>query len=450
MSQIAELPVPDEGTEARMYAVVTVTVQRTAEGGGSPSAAAGDPPGQAVVFLIDHSSSMVNPPARMAAARDAAAAAVHALPDGTRFAIVAGRDRATAVYPVRSPAPHASLIVPDGPGPLARADDATRRAAEKALRACHPGGGTAIGNWLAYARRLFAQLPGGGRDFVCHALLLTDGRNEPGYETPEELAGHLRDCAGEFTCDAIGVGDGWATEELLLVTGRLHGAAYAVEKLNLLTDRLRTLTREAAGRTLTGLRLRLYGRAGVELRSIGQVHPTRQELRMVAETPYAREFATAPWGEETRSYLLSLAVSHGGEPPGSEQMLTEVELVREESTRPALALPSSAAVLVRWSGDHGLYSKMHPTVGHYLHQEELVRVFEEGCAALRTQDTETARRAFGRAWRLACEVGDEAMQEHLRKLIDPHEDDEAELLDRIRPFDIEAARIRTSHTVWHR
>ena len=150
VSQIAELPVPDEGTEARMYAVVTVTVQRTAEGGGSPSAAAGDPPGQAVVFLIDHSSSMVNPPARMAAARDAAAAAVHALPDGTRFAIVAGRDRATAVYPVRSPAPHASLIVPDGPG-RARADDATRRAAEKALRACHPGGGTAIGNWLAYA-----------------------------------------------------------------------------------------------------------------------------------------------------------------------------------------------------------------------------------------------------------------------------------------------------------
>ncbi|MEV6791001.1 vWA domain-containing protein [Streptomyces sp. NPDC051320] len=443
VSQIAGLPVPDAGTTARMYAVVTVTVQRTAGRAVGPPADAGEPPRHAVVFLIDHSSSMVSPPARMAAARDAAAAAVHALPDGTRFAVVAGRDRASAVYPVPSQAG-------PGSGVMAVADDATRRGAEEALRACHPGGGTAIGSWLAYARKLFARLPGDGTGFVCHALLLTDGRNEPGYETPEDLAGHLADCVDEFTCDAVGIGDAWATEELLLITGRLHGTAHAVERLDLLTEELRTLTREAADRTLTGLRLRLYGRTGVELTSIGQVHPTRQDLRTVAESPCVREFATAPWGEETRSYLLSLSVSHDDEPPGSEQMLTEVELARDEAARPTVALPPSEAVLVRWSGDHGLYSRVHPTVGHYLHQEELVRVFEEGCAALRTRNPETARRAFGRAWRLACQVGDDAMKEHLAKLITPGDDGEAELLDRIRPFDIEAARIRTSRTVWHR
>lgn len=447
MSQIPELPVPEQGTEARMYAVVTVTVRGSADGGGGlPPADAGAAPGHAVVFLIDHSSSMVNPPARMAAARDAAAAAVHALPDGTHFAVVAGRDRASAVYPV--PVRVTPVRGAPATGSLAVADDATRAAAEEALRACHPGGGTAIGSWLAHAHRLFGQLPANGEDFVCHALLLTDGRNESGYESPEELAAHLDRCAGDFTCDAIGVGDGWATEELLLVTGRLHGTAHAVERLDLLTDALRTLTREAADRTLTGLRLRLYGCDGVELRSFGQVHPTRQDLRSVAETRYVREFATAPWGEETRSYLLSLTISHNGEQPGSERMLTEVELVRAGTARPTVDLPSSEAVLVRWSGDHGLYSRMHPTVGHYLHQEELVRVFEEGCAALRTQDTETARHDYGRAWRLACEVGDTAMQEHLRKLIRPGDDGEVELRARIRPFDIEAARIRASRTVW--
>lgn len=437
MSQTAELPVPDEGSEARMYAVVTVTVRRDRDAG-----TAGQDAGSrhAVVFLIDHSSSMVNPPARMAAARDAAAAAVRALPDGTRFAVVAGRDRAGAIYP----APSA------GHGALAVADATTRGAAEAALRACHPGGGTAIGGWLAYARGLFAQLPAAGEGFVRHALLLTDGRNETGYESPDELAGHLDACAGEFTCDAIGMGEGWATEELLLITGRLHGTAHAVERLDLLTEELRTLTREAADRDLTGLRLRLYAREGVELRSIGQVHPTRLPLGAVAETSYAREFATAPWGAETRSYLLSLTAPYNGEPPGTEQMLTEVELVRDDTAGPPVALPPSEPVMVRWSGDHGLYSRMHPAVGHFLHQEELVRVFEEGCAALRIEDAETARGAFAAAWRLAVQVGDTVMQNHLRKLISPGDDGGAELLPRIRPFDVEAARIRTSRTVWPR
>ncbi|WP_326694057.1 vWA domain-containing protein [Streptomyces sp. NBC_01766] len=443
VSQVAELPVPDEGHEARMYALVTVTVRRppprTPRTGPGPAHA----PHHAVVFLIDHSSSMVHPPTRMAAAWDAAAAAVHAVPDGTYFAVVAGSERPTLVYPAPQPGT---------PGAPVAADDATRRAAEDALRAGSPGGGTAIGGWLTRARELFRQLPGNGEGFVCHVLLLTDGRNEPAYESGDRLTEQVEACADEFTCDAVGIGDDWRSHELLLITGTLHGVAYAVEDLDGLTERLRDLTREAADRHLAGLRVRLYRSERAELRSFGQVHPTRRELTPVpapdpTPTPYVTEFATQPWGDETRSYLLSLTALHAGDEVGSEVMLAEVELVRADGDRIPVTLPPSVPVLVRWSGDHGLYSRMHPDVGHYLHQEELVRVFEEGCAALRVPDAGTACRAFGRAWQLAVDVGDEAMQKHLRKLIEPGEDGSVRLLSRIRPFDIESARIRVSHTV---
>lgn len=437
MSQVPELPVPDAGNGARMYAVVTVTVRRPAGPDARRAAEPGRGPGHAVVFLIDHSSSMVNPPARMTAARNAAAAAVQAVPDGTYFAVVAGRDRPDTVYPKQRPG---------APRTLAVADDATRQEAQDTLRACHPGGGTAIGSWLGRARELFAGLPGGGAGFVRHALLLTDGRNEPGYESREELTDRIADCTGQFTCDAIGIGDGWDTGELLLITTGLNGTAHAFEETGLLPARLHDLTRRAAARDLTGLRLRLYRSDNAELRSFGQVHPTRRTLRPVEETEYLREFATEPWGDETRSYLLSLTARHTAGAGGAELMLTEVELVRETGAGPPVELPPSQPVVVRWSGDHGLYSRVHPEVGHFLHQEDLVRCFEEGCAALRARDPETARRALGRAWRLAVEVGDGAMREHLEKLVAPGPDGEVQLHPRIRRFDIENARIRTSYT----
>ncbi|MFJ3693897.1 VWA domain-containing protein [Streptomyces sp. NPDC090052] len=485
VSQVPELPVPEPGHEARMYAVVTVTVRRpavravraaptdpavravpsaptdpavpsaptaptapaapTAPTAPSARSAAvqGQGPRHAVVFLIDHSSSMVNPPTRMAAARNAAAAAVHAVPDGAYFAVVAGRDRPATVYPEQ----------PGGHRTLAVADDVTRRAAEDALRACHPGGGTAIGSWLGRARELFAGLPGGGADFVRHALLLTDGRNEPGYESRDELAAVVAACTGQFTCDAIGIGDGWDTGELLLITTGLNGTAHAFEETDPtgpLPARLHDLTRQAAERDLTGLRLRLYRSDNAELRSFAQVHPTRRTLRPVEETEFLREFATEPWGDETRSYLLSLSARHTAGAEGAELMLTEVELVRDGAARPPVRLPPSRPVVVRWSGDHGLYSRVHPDVGHFLHQEDLVRYFEEGCAALRAHDPGTARRALGRAWQLAVEVGDDAMREHLEKMVEPRADGEVELHARIRRFDIETARIRTSYTTSHR
>lgn len=273
----------------RMCAVVTVTVALGAAGDGVPAPAA---PSRAEVLLLDCSASMGYPREKLWAAQDAAAEAVRALPDGTYFAIVAGRHTAELAYP-RGAGQAATLV---------RADATTREEAEDAIARLVPGGGTAIGSWLALARELFGEGP--GRPAVRHALLLSDGRNE--HEERAALTSELAACAGLFTCDALGIGEDWDPDELQLVADSLDGKADAVRDLDALPGEFRAVTDASAGRHLTGLRLRLTHRPGSAPLTVQQVHPTRRDLlpERVAVSDRCLEFRTPPWGDETREYLV--------------------------------------------------------------------------------------------------------------------------------------------------
>ncbi|MFJ2771991.1 VWA domain-containing protein [Streptomyces sp. NPDC087300] len=448
VSQVVELPrprAPHADETARMYAVVTVTVRRPDTARAAPAAPPCADPGPrlAEVLLIDHSSSMVIPPSRLAAARAAAVSALARIPDGAFFALVAGADRATMIYPRR-------------PG-LAVASPDTRAAAETALRECTPGGGTAMGTWLERAARLFRELPAGAAPaYVRHALLLTDGRNEPGYESEAELRGRVERCAGAFDCDVVGIGDAWETDELLLIAGALSGRTRAVADLTRLPDELAALTGRAAERDVTGLRLRLTHRAGAHPHLFEQVHPTRTALTPArvdltgvgtgAGGP-VHEYELAPCGTETRAYLLGIGAPYDPAQLGKELLLTEVEIGAYDPE--GLELPPPVPVLMRWTDDADLYSRLDPQVSHYQHMEELHGTFEEACRALKRADRPTAEALLGTAWRLAEAVGDTAMRDHLRRLVRVRDGarGEVELLDRIAKFDVEAARIQSSTTV---
>ncbi|MGH4029720.1 VWA domain-containing protein [Actinomycetota bacterium Odt1-20B] len=459
VSQVHELPRPQAPFVAdppRMYAVITVTVRKNARAAAPARQADPDPveppggaerPPLAEVLLIDHSSSMVIPPSRLAAAREAAVGALARLPDGAQFALVAGRKDSDMIYP-RRPA-------------LAVADAVTRAEAEAALHGCTPGGGTAMGTWLERARRLFqgaeGDTAGPGTARARHALLLTDGKNLPAYESREELTARVERCAGRFTCDAVGIGDDWETEELLLITGRLGGRARAVADLAQLPAELAALAQRAAERDLTGLRLRLYHRKGVRLHYFEQVHPTRTRLRPAhvdrSDEESGRggpveEYDTAPWGDETRDYLLCVSAPYEKEQRDKELLLTEVE-VDVDPPSPAVQLPLGKAVLMRWSDEADLYSRLDPRVAHYQHEEELHDTYERACAELKSGRREEARTLLATAWKLAATTGDTTMQDHLRKLVRVVDPDrgEVELLDRIARFDVEAARIHASTTV---
>ncbi|MFE0173832.1 VWA domain-containing protein [Streptomyces sp. NPDC059002] len=456
VNQVVELPRPraphTEETEP-MYAVLNVTVHRPGTPTGAPPAAPDAPDATvrapaartrlAEVLLIDHSSSMVIPPSRLTAARAAAVSALARIPDGALFALVAGADKATMIYPRR-------------PG-LAVAHAESRAAAEASLRDCTPGGGTAMGTWLERADRLFRELPAGsGPGYVRHALLLTDGKNEPGYETPDELRRRVERCAGAFDCDVVGIGDAWETEELLLIAGALSGRTRAVDDLTRLPGELAALAGQAAERDVTGLRLRLTHRAGARPHLFEQVHPTRTALTPArvdlsgvaagAGGP-VHEYELGPCGQETRAYLLGVGAPYDPARLGKELLLTEVEITADHPE--GLELPPPLPVLMRWTDDPDLYSRLDPQVSHYRHLEELHGTFEEACRALKRGERTTAEQLLGAAWRLAADAGDTAMRDHLRRLVRVRDSDrgEVELLDRIARFDVEAARIQSSTTV---
>ncbi|MGW4595467.1 VWA domain-containing protein [Streptomyces sp. NPDC004457] len=437
VNQVPELTKPRDGVTdpVRMYAVLTVSVRK--HGDAVPRRSAVD---HAEVLLIDHSSSMVSPPSRLAAARRAAVDALGRIPDGARFALVAGSDQATMIYP------HDFR--------LAIADRKSRDAAEAALRACAPGGGTAMGTWLEAALEILDRPDAPASR---HALLLTDGRNEEAYERLDVLRDRVERCAGGFVCDVFGIGAGWRTEELLLIAGELGGQARAVRDLTRLPGEMAALAEQAAERDITGLRLRLHYRKGVTRYSFEQVHPTRVALhpartdRSAADSSAGgpiEEYTTAPWRTETRDYLLCVGTPYHPDEDGKELFLTEIEVAVAPGHGKRIRLPEPEAVMMRWSDDADLYSRVHPRVAHYRQTEKLRRTFEQGCAALRGGDQASAEKHFGTCWHLAVTAGDEVMKDHLRRLVEVHEhpsgQPEVRLLTRIERFDVESARIELS------
>ncbi|MDJ0460668.1 vWA domain-containing protein [Streptomyces sp. H27-C3] len=441
----------DRGAEGgtRVCAVVTVTVgpAKPREEGphvGSPRASlatpgavpASAPPARAEVFLLDCSASMGYPRDKLWAAQDAAAEAVDALPDGTYFAIVAGRHTAELLYPPESA----------GPATLARADATTRQEARDAVGRLVPGGGTAIGSWLALTRELFGNGPGAA---VRHALMLSDGRNE--HERHQTLEAELVACAGLFTCDTRGIGEDWDPDELQMVSESLDGKADAVRDLDALPGEFLAVTAESAARRVTGLRLRITHRAGSAPLTVQQVHPTRRDLLAGGAAAGERclEFRTPPWRNETREYLVCVAASRTPDEPVDRALwLADVKVVRDRDSGEGLQLPPARPLLVRWTRRHDLYSQYDPKVLHYAHHDALVRGLEEGRAAHRAGDPARARRAWGEAVRRAHAMGNQPMLQRLAdvvRIIDA-EHGEVEIRPDIRPLDINSAMVLRAHS----
>src|ERR1700752_1893676 len=114
-----------EGT-GTVDAIVSITAGRDVAANPSGPAA---PTDRVEAIIIDCSKSMQSPIDKFDAAKRATAAAIDELVDGTYFTIIAGTEKAAAVYPA------------DGwPTP---ASGATKAAAARAVDGLRPHGGTA-------------------------------------------------------------------------------------------------------------------------------------------------------------------------------------------------------------------------------------------------------------------------------------------------------------------
>ncbi|ARZ69584.1 VWA domain-containing protein [Streptomyces sp. HU2014] len=393
--------------------------------------------GSAEVIVIDCSGSMNWPSTKIAAARRAAAAAVDVLRDGTRFALVEGTEHARVVYP-----PGGRMAVA---GPDTRAD------ATHVATGLVAAGGTAIGAWLSRALDLLT-----GQDApIRHTLLLTDGRNE--HDPPGRLESVLADCAAAFTCDARGIGDEWAATELREIATRLHGVADAVEDDSDLEAEFRAMMTTAMAKALPDMRIRVSLREGSELRFLKQVFPTELDLTAegVRTGELTWEFPTGAWGDEARDFHLCVATGPDGDPRGQDLQLALVALV----TGPAegggavegVSLPAPRPMLLHWTDDHALSTRIHPRVAHYGGYADLGRAVIAGCEAYERGARESAEREWGRAVRLAHELGDEKVLRRLGRLV--HVTDLPRGAVRVRgdvaPGDLNAAWVTADHsTQW--
>ena len=217
-------------------AVVTISASGTSTGTGFVGGAgAASGTGSVEAIVVDTSGSMGG--SKIRAAREATAAAVAAIKDGVRFAVISGDNSARVVYP---PA-----------GGLATSSSQTRSEAQQATGRLEASGGTAIGSWLQLITSIVAREPG-----IKHAILLTDGKDE--HESPETLQAAIEAAKGVFQCDCRGVGTDWIVSELRKIATALLGTVDIVADPAGLAADFEAMMAQAMGKSLADVNIRLW------------------------------------------------------------------------------------------------------------------------------------------------------------------------------------------------
>lgn len=362
---------------AEMAAVLTVACETT---GASTSEVA-------EIIVIDRSGSMHGD--KIAAAKNAAKAAVDALPDGAYFAVLAGESGAQQIYP-REPR-------------LGRATDRERADAKRDIGKTRVQGGTDIGQWLRAASDLLAARP----DAIGHVLLLTDGQGS----TAERDLAH---CDGTLTCHAVGIGTDWNPDQLLMLAERYQGRRAFIEDLDDLGAYFAQVVAEATSKALGDVELRFKPSIGAAIGSVRQMYPTLSDLNPHRYDVDARTIGVplAPWGTETREYMVDLSSKVGG--LGEEFRIAGVQLVRSGSGE----ILARGNVLISWTNDLNLNTEVNPVVAAHTGQALLVGEVRAGLAALRANDPHTATRHLGTARALADESGNEGTAKLLDRILD--------------------------------
>lgn len=375
----------ENGTD--VHAIVSV---RVSDAGLAGQSGVGD---AAEILILDTSGSMGDPATKIEAARAAAMVALDEIVDGTLFAVIAGTHTARVAFPEQ------------GEMSMARMSAATRKRAKTAVRALRPDGGTAIGTWLQLAADVFADAGA----TQCHAILLTDGKNES--EDDDAFEYGIDTARGKFQCDCRGVGEKWVVDELRQVATALLGSLDLIAKPADMEADFESMIRSSMGRGVARADLRVWAPQGAEVLFVRQVAPTLDDLtaRRVPVSDLVGEYPTGSWGDESRDYHVAVRVP--ARAVGSEQLAARVQLVVDDQ------VVAQGLVKAVWSDDEVLTTRLNKEVAHYTGQAELAQVIQEGLAAKAEGDEATATVKLGRAVKLAAETHNEEATTKLKKLV---------------------------------
>jgi hypothetical protein len=371
--------------QREINAIITVTA--AGHPAANPMAVSREGPG-AEVIIVDTSGSMHG--LKLREARRATAAAIACIRDGTRFAVINGNDRSHTLYPDRG-------LAVSSPESRRQATDALGR-----LRAC---GGTAIGRWIDAATDLLA-----GEAGVRHAILLTDGRDES--ETPQELEAALARAAGHFQCDCRGVGADWNVSELRHIANALLGTVDIVADPNHLAGDFENMMREAMGKSVADVMLRVWTPQGANVQFLKQVAPDIVDLSASRHrvNEMIGEYPVGAWGDESRDYHLAVEVAPGT--VGAEVLAARVSAVVDGE------VVGQALIQAIWTDDTVLSTRINRQVAHYTGQQELADAIQDGLEARKNGDPDTAVVKLGRAVKLAAESDNKELSDLLACVVD--------------------------------
>jgi hypothetical protein len=371
-----------------VHAIVSVTCSGAGEAGRGSDGDAAE------IIIVDTSGSMEG--AKIVEVRNAAAVAVDQIIDGTWFAVVAGTEKATRVFPF-----------PNAAAPIVRMEPGARAAAKNAVGVLKADGGTAIGSWLRLAGRLFDDAPSATQR---HALLLTDGQNQ--HESRRELESAVGAVQGRFQCDCRGVGADWEVSELRMVSTALLGSVGLIAEPVQLAADFEEIMRAAMSRGVADASLRVWAPQGAQVMFVRQVSPSVEDLsfRRVELNALTGSYPTGAWGDESRDYHVSVRLA--AKQVGQEQLAARVQLAVADQ------VVAQGLVKAKWSDDEQLTTRINPEVAHYTGQAELAQVIQDGLAAKAAGDEETATTKLGRAAQLAAETGNEEATAKLRKVVE--------------------------------
>jgi VWA domain-containing protein len=152
------------------------------------------------------------------------------------------------------------------------------------------------------------------------------------------------------------------------------------------------------------------------IRFVKQVAPTIEDLsaRRAEAGAQSGDYPTGAWGEESRDYHLCIEVEPAS--VGQEMLAARVSLVLDS--------PSGTEVLGQglmkaiWTDDDGLSTRINRHVAHYTGQADLAQAIQDGLAARKAGDLETATAKLGRAVSLAHESGNEDTAKLLARVVD--------------------------------
>lgn len=401
----------DETREIARHATrfgALVTVEARQDGSGAVAARSAE------IVIMDRSASMRRY-GKLAEAKRAVAAAIDALADGTRFAVVAGNHSAEQVYP--------------SDGFLATATPQSKREAAIRLQNFAADGGTAMSTWITKADELFARDP----DAVRHAVLYTDGINES--EKQERLDATLRTCRDHFICDVRGVGVDWDHRQLQKIADAMQGRVEAIIDVADLRADFVALVEHAQQRRMPSVRLRLTLDSRFDVESIRQIRPVQNDFtdRWTPQDGRLVDLPLLAWGEESRDYLVMLSVDPG-KLPYEKVRAARVDMVAGQPGKPVLCAEPAAITVRRLR-----YRDAGPADVSFTQAQDLAELTEAiraGIDAYERGDRDIAERELTKAYAIARRLGAMSHLERLKKLVSIDEFGEVRLRDRIAVEDL--------------